>query len=84
MKYALNLAEDRRILSATYPQYAPDTVAIVDNLPGGNISDYRYVNGEFVFEPLPQPEPDNTPTSEERLEALEAAMLEMMMGGTGI
>ncbi len=84
MNYALNLAEDGRVLSATYPQYAPNGATVVNSLPEGNISDYRYVNGEFVFEPLPQPESDNTPTAEERLEAIEAAMLEMMMGGTGI
>ena len=52
MRYALNLAEDGRILSATYEQYAPEDAVIVDELPEGNVSDYRYVNGEFVYDPL--------------------------------
>ena len=82
MKYALNLAENSRILSATYPQYATTTAVIVESLPEGNISDYLYINGEFVYDPIPSSEVINIPTAEDRLEALEAAVLEMMMGGT--
>jgi hypothetical protein len=52
MRYALNLAEDGRILSATYEQYAPEDAVIVDNLPEGDVSEFRYVNGEFVCDPL--------------------------------
>ena len=55
MKYAINLAEDGRILSATYPQYAPESAIVVDTLPDGDISDYLYVNGELVYDPLPSP-----------------------------
>lgn len=57
MKYALNLAEDGRILSATCPQYAPADAVLVDELPDGDAYEYRYVDGEFVHDPLPQPEP---------------------------
>lgn len=52
MKYALNLAEDGRILSATYPQYAPDDAVIVDALPEGDISEYIYRDGEYIHEPI--------------------------------
>lgn len=52
MKYALNLAENGRILSVTYEKYSPYGV-IVDELPEGNVADYRYVNGEFVYDPIP-------------------------------
>ena len=52
MRYALNLAEDGRVLSVTFEQYAPEDAVIVENLPEGNISEYRYVGGEFVFDPL--------------------------------
>lgn len=62
--YALNLAKDGRILSATYPRYAPNAV-IVDILPDGDISDYRYENGEYVYDPLPKPENPEIPTSNE-------------------
>ena len=72
MKYALNLSEDGRILSATYPQYAPQDAVLVDALPEGNISDYLYINGEFVHDPLPIPEESETGVSqEERIAALE-------------
>lgn len=72
MNYALNIAEDGRILSATYPQYAPADAAIVDTLPEGNLPDYRYVDGEYIYDPLPVPEePEPTPTPEERIAQLE-------------
>ena len=56
MSYALNLAADGRILSATDPKYAPADAVVVDRLPEGNISDYLYVGGNFVHDPLPEPE----------------------------
>ena len=59
MSYALNLAADGRILSATQPKYAPAAAVVVDSLPEGNISDYLYINGEFIYAPLPEPEPLN-------------------------
>ena len=78
MKYALNLDTDGRILSATYEEYAPTDAVLVDELPEGDISDYLYVDGQYVYNSLPKPEIIEQPTAEERLEALEAAMLEMM------
>lgn len=56
MRYALNLADDGRILSVTYEQYAAPGQPIVDTLPEGNVNDYLYVNGEFVYDPLPVPD----------------------------
>ena len=71
--YALNLAADGRILSATYPEFAPDDAVIVENLPEGDISEYRYVNSKYVHDPLPEPEqPVPTPSQEERIAELEA------------
>lgn len=55
MKYALNLNEDNRILSVTYDQYAPESQPRVDTLPSGNVSDYLYVNGEYVYDPISAP-----------------------------
>lgn len=54
--YALNLAKDGRILSATYPRYAPADAVIVEILPEGNISDYLYLGDKYVYDPLPEPE----------------------------
>ena len=64
MRYALTLAEDNRILSATYEKYASPVAVIVDELPEGDISDYLYANGEYVYDPLPEPEPSEPQESE--------------------
>ena len=75
MKYALNLAEDNRILSAckVLSNGNYDSMPIVDTLPEGNLPDYQYIDGEFVYNPLPKEEPviPNTPTLEDRVSALE-------------
>lgn len=69
MTYALNLADDGRILSVTYAEFAPNDAVPVDELPGGDITEYRYVNGGFVYDPLPEPETDKTPTQLDIIEA---------------
>ena len=57
MTYALNLDKTtNRILSVTYAEYAaPDTV-FVEAIPDGNIADYLYVDGTFIYNPLPKPD----------------------------
>ena len=71
MSYALNLAADGRILSATYPQYASADATLVDELPEGNIADYLYKDGGYVYAPIPEPEPVETePTADELFNAL--------------
>lgn len=62
--YALNLANDGRILSATYPKYAPADAVIVEALPDGDISDYLYQDGSYVYDPLPEPEEPETPDTD--------------------
>lgn len=63
--YALNLDDDGRILSATYDQYGAEGQPRVETLPEGNIPDYKYIDGEYVYDPLPQPEsPEPEPTPE--------------------
>lgn len=70
MKYAFNLAEDGRILSVTYAKYAPVDAVQVDELPEGNVSDYLYINGKFVYNPLPKPaEPEDIPSQLDRIES---------------
>ena len=69
-KYAMNLADDGRVLSATFEKYAPDGLVLVDELPDGNLSDYRWQDGDFVYDPLPEPEPvTEEPTQLDRVEA---------------
>lgn len=83
MMYALNLAEDGRILSVTYAKYAPANAILVDHLPEGNAYDYlckvsiieqdgeEVVYIEYIYDPLPQPvEPAPEPTTDDVLNAL--------------
>lgn len=52
MKYALNLAQDGRILSATYPKYAPKDAILADTIPEGDISQYLYIDGVYIYAPV--------------------------------
>lgn len=67
MRYALNLAADGRILSATVESYGPVGAVLVAELPQGNIADYRFSEDGFVYDPLPVDA--ETPTQQDRLEA---------------
>ena len=63
--YSLNLSEDNRILSACICLEGFEYTNIVDVLPEGDISDYKYIDGEYVYDPLPEPEPQPVePTAE--------------------
>lgn len=72
--YALNIDSAGRILSATYDQYAPPEQPRVTELPDGNIPDYKYIDGEYVYDPLPAPPepepPEPTETTDDVLNAL--------------
>lgn len=63
-KYALNLDADGRILSATYESYAVPDMPIVDTLPDNDITDYKYINNEYVYDPQPEPQPKPDPKPE--------------------
>lgn len=76
MKYALNLAENGRIMSATFPEYAPTNAVIVDMLPEGDIYEYRYVNGEYIHDPLPEPEQPEEPDEPNVWDELDSAYRE--------
>lgn len=50
MKYALNIdSETRAVLSATYEEFGWEGCVIVDHLPDGDISDYDFIDGEYVL-----------------------------------
>lgn len=94
--YALNLDETNRILSITFEQYASLDNPIVETIPTDHVSDtatpqeldvhnYLYINGEYIYDPIPEPEEiviENTNTLEERVEQNEANIefLAMMTG----
>lgn len=58
--FSLNLDKDGRILSATFQKFAPADSVLVNAIPDGNIYEYRYVDGEFVHDPLAEPEAEPT------------------------
>ena len=69
--YALNLDKDGRILSACICLEGFEYTNIVDALPDGNISNYKYIGGEYVYDPLPKPEPQpEEPTTDDVLDVL--------------
>ena len=69
--YSLNLDAENRILSACVCLDGFEYKNIVDALPEGDISDYRYIDGKYVYNPLPEPEPQTEePTTDDVLDAL--------------
>lgn len=83
MNYVLNLSDDKRILSACVmlPNGSYDEMPIVDVLPDGNLYEYRYGNGEYVYDPLPEPEPvEPAPSDSERIDAIEQQIAALMGG----
>ena len=71
MMYALNLNSDNRILSVTFDQYAPKSQLRVDTLPDGDVNDYLFVDGEYVYDPIPvPPTSEPQPTTDEILNVL--------------
>lgn len=80
MEYALNLAEDGRILAVTFSKYAPAEQPRVAKLPEADTYDYRYVDGEFIHDPLPEPEQPEEVSLEEQVAELREA-LELLLSG---
>ena len=69
--YALNLDTDGRILSACVCLEGLEYINVVETLPDGDVTDYKYIDGVYVYEPLPEPEPTPTePTADEVLDVL--------------
>lgn len=67
--YGLKLDESGRILHAVTEICIKDGYIPVEELPEGDLHEYRYINGEYVWQPLPEQKPQAT-----RLDTLEAQM----------
>ena len=80
--YALSLAKDGRILHATLSKYAPSGATLVASLPDGDITDYLYINGEYIYDPLPKPEPTEPDGDADLLAQLQSALDILLTGGT--
>lgn len=72
MIYALHLDENGRVLSATYPEFAPANAPTCEALPEGDISDYIFntTTQEFTYDPLPHEDIPETPSVEDQLAEL--------------
>jgi len=56
--FALNLdSTTKRILSATSEEFAQEGMPLVESLPSGNISNYLYIDNQYISDPLPEPDP---------------------------
>ena len=72
-----------RILSAGYVAPPSTNALIVDSIPDSDLYDYLYIDGEYIYDPLPIPDdPEPKPTQEERIKALEEklAITEILLG----
>lgn len=72
-RYGLVLDENNRIIDVPVQRYAPADAIIVEELPDGDFHDYLYVNGEYVYDPLPRPEPVEPATEPTVWDELDAA-----------
>ena len=73
----LNLDDTNRILSAGRYAKVPDCAVLVNeaDLPDGNLYEYRYENGTFIHDPLPEAEEPEQ--EEDRVSMLEKRLDEM-------
>lgn len=75
MASALCLYEDNRIHSAwkVLPNGNYDGMPIVETLPDGDITDYRYIDNQYVYDPKPvEPAPEPAPSLESRVSTVES------------
>lgn len=82
--YALNLAADGRVLSATKPEYAPPGAVMVDALPEGDLAQYRYSLGSLIHDTALAAEAEQQAAAEQaraltaELRETDAAVLEAL------
>lgn len=80
MIYAIQTDSTNRINRWEFTKYVPseqlDQYILVDYIPEGNLPDYLYVNGEYVYDPLPRPEPVDPEPERSVWDELDAAYQE--------
>lgn len=78
-KYGLTVQEDGRLLTATFPEFASQDAVFVDELPEGDITNYRYVDGEYIYDPILIEVEEEQPSQLDIIEA-QVAYTAMMTG----
>lgn len=76
--YSLNLDADNRILSACVCLDGFEYENIVETLPEGNLADYKYINGEYILDPLPEPQPEPEPPTQTEINTANIDYIAMM------
>ena len=77
MTYKLSLDENNRIVYFTLSENAPAFLVRVNYLPDLQddkylIQDFKYIDGQYIYDPIPKPIPDPQPT---KLDLIEAQVL---------
>lgn len=65
IRYAVNIDDKKRIQRITYEKYKDEESIVTDTIPEGNASDYKYIDGSYVYDPLPKPDPKPEPQGAE-------------------
>ena len=73
----IDVGPDNRITGVRYPKFADHGDTVVDKLPDGDPLDYKYVDGQFVYNPLPKP--PAPPTAEDKVEEHEQLINTLLM-----
>ena len=86
---ALRLDADGRVLGAAWHRTQPEGAVIIRlcALPEGDVTQYRYVDGAFVYDPLPEtsePEEQTVPERVAELERQNAMLTECLLEMSGI
>lgn len=79
--YGIVLTNENRIGAVYEEAYIPEDTFVVEKLPDGRLFDYVFQDGEFVYDPLPDPEPPvPQPDPIERIAALEEQLAAALLG----
>lgn len=61
-RFAFLVGDDGRMSCPTFEEYAPPGAILVDKLPPGDYNDFRYIDGQYIYDPLPEPEQPESET----------------------
>lgn len=65
--YALNLDTDNRILSVCECVEGMEYDIVAESFPNDNVRDYKYIDGNYIHDPEPKPDPPKSTAEEDTL-----------------